>query len=63
MPPRAMAPEQVMGRRVDARADLFSFGSLLYEMVTGEAPFQAHSPAAILQQVCRFQPLAAKRAS
>src|SRR5262249_30941016 len=39
-----MSPEQVEGGRVDARSDIFSFGSLLYEMVTGRAAFTGNSP-------------------
>ena len=48
-----------MGYKVDLRSDLFSFGSLLYEMVTGSAPFRAASPMEMLARVCTHQPPAA----
>jgi serine/threonine protein kinase len=43
-----MAPEQIEGGRVDGSADLYSLGCVLYECLTGEAPFSGRSPAAIL---------------
>jgi eukaryotic-like serine/threonine-protein kinase len=54
--PRAMAPEQAAGGPVDSRADLFSFGVLLYELLGGCSPFQAPSAAATLRRVLGERP-------
>ena len=51
-----MAPEQAEGKPVDARSDIFSFGSLLYEMVTGQRAFQGDSPLSTLTAVLREEP-------
>jgi len=51
-----MAPEQLDGRDVDARADLFSFGVVLYEMVTGVAPFAADSKAGVIAAILNRKP-------
>ena len=51
-----MSPEQVRGDQVDHRTDLFSFGVVLYEMITGHAPFKADSEAATLHAISNTSP-------
>ena len=51
-----MSPEQAQGLRIDARSDVFSFGAVLYEMVTGERAFQGDSGLATLTAVLRDNP-------
>ncbi|MCG8459982.1 MAG: SUMF1/EgtB/PvdO family nonheme iron enzyme [Holophagales bacterium] len=59
--PRAMSPEQAMGREVDARSDLFSLGILLYELLTARSPFAARSVGETLRRVVEHHPPAAQR--
>jgi eukaryotic-like serine/threonine-protein kinase len=49
--PSYMPPEQVMGQPVDGRADLFSAGVLLYELLSGTKPFTGESPTAVVYQI------------
>ncbi len=51
-----MSPEQAEGRKVDARSDIFSLGSVLYEMVTGQKAFQGKSRMSTLSAILRDEP-------
>ncbi len=54
--PAYMSPEQATGGAVDARSDVFSFGAVLYEMVTGRRPFGGGSTAEMLASLLKEQP-------
>jgi len=54
--PLYMAPEQAQGQPLDQRADLFSVGSVLYQMVSGRPPFRANSVVAVLKRVAEETP-------
>jgi serine/threonine protein kinase len=51
-----MSPEQAQGKKVDARSDIFSFGAVLYEMVTGSLAFQGDTRASTLAAVLKDEP-------
>jgi serine/threonine protein kinase len=56
--PHYMSPEQLQGQKVDARSDIFAFGALLYELITGKQAFEGQSAAAVTAQILQgaFRP-------
>src|SRR6185312_14127954 len=58
-----MSPEQAEGRKVDGRSDIFSFGSVLYEMVTGRRAFEGANRISTLAAILHKEPLAASEIS
>jgi hypothetical protein len=61
--PHYMSPEQVRGQKADTRSDVFSLGSVFYEMVTGRRPFEAETMHAVLFKVMQEEPPPARALS
>jgi serine/threonine-protein kinase len=59
--PDYMAPEQVKGKRGDERTDLYALGAILYEMTTGQTPFEGESPYAVMNARVTGDPIAPRK--
>ena len=58
-----MSPEQVRGEALDCRSDIFSFGTVLYELLSGRRPFEARSPAEVISAILTAEPPPIRRSS
>jgi serine/threonine-protein kinase len=59
--PSYMSPEQVKGRAVDGRSDIFSLGVMLYEMVSGEKPFPGQNITTVIYKIVNEEPIPPKQ--
>jgi serine/threonine-protein kinase len=59
--PDYMAPEQVKGRRGDERTDIYALGAILYEMCTGQTPYEGESPYAVMNARLTGDPVAPRK--
>ncbi len=55
--PYYMSPEQISGQKVDIRSDIFSVGAVLYQIVTGERPFEATNTATLAYKIVQVDPI------
>ena len=58
-----MSPEQVRGEELDCRSDIFSFGTVLYELLSGRRPFEAKSTAEVISAILTADPPPISRSS
>ena len=61
--PSYMSPEQIAGKKVDGRSDLFSLGVVLYELISGEKPFNGDSIATLMYNITTTAPQAIRELS
>lgn len=59
--PNYMSPEQIRGRKIDGRSDLFALAIILYEMLTGEKPFAGDSITSVIYRVVNEEPIPPKQ--
>jgi|GEM_PF-3926197 len=55
--PYYISPEQIKGKKIDRRSDIYALGSTLYELLCGDPPFQGHSPLDIMYQHVNEEPI------